>query len=52
MNRDNILFVLQLGFTGVVCAFLVVPVGLSILAVLTSNCFTGLSSGLTLRWLG
>lgn len=52
MNRDNILFVLQLGFTGVVCAFLVVPVGLSILAGLTSNYFTGLSSGLTLRWLG
>ena len=52
MNRDNILFALQLGFTGVVCAFLVVPVGLSILAGLTSNYFTGLSSGLTLRWLG
>ena len=52
MNRDNILFALQLGFTGIVCAFLVVPVGLSILAGLTSNYFTGLSSGLTLRWLG
>ena len=52
MNRDKILFALQLGFTGVVCAFLVVPVGLSILAGLTSNYFTGLSSGLTLRWLG
>ena len=52
MNRDNILFVLQLAFTGIVCAFLVVPVGLSILAGLTSNYFTGLSSGLTLRWLG
>ena len=52
MNRDKILFVLQLAFTGVVCAFLVVPVGLSILAGLTSNYFTGLSSGLTLRWLG
>ena len=52
MNRDKILFALQLGFTGIVCAFLVVPVGLSILAGLTSNYFTGLSSGLTLRWLG
>lgn len=52
MNRDKILFALQLGFTGVVCAFLVVPVGLSILAGLTSNYFVGLGSGLTLRWLG
>ena len=51
MSRDKILFTLQLGFTGVVCAFLVVPVGLSILAGLTSNYFIGLSSGLTLRWL-
>jgi putative spermidine/putrescine transport system permease protein len=52
MNRDKILFALQLGFTGIVCAFLVVPVGLSILAGLTSNYFTGLNSGITLRWLG
>ena len=33
------------------CAFLVVPVVMSILAGLTVNYFRGLSSGLTLRWL-
>ena len=33
------------------CAFLVVPVVMSILAGLTVNYFRGVSSGLTLRWL-
>ncbi|MGN6086798.1 ABC transporter permease [Trinickia sp.] len=33
------------------CAFLVVPVVMSILAGLTVNYFRGISSGLTLRWL-
>ncbi|MGG1944103.1 ABC transporter permease subunit [Trinickia sp. NRRL B-1857] len=33
------------------CAFLVVPVVMSVLAGLTVNYFRGLSSGLTLRWL-
>lgn len=51
MKHDRLLFGLQLLFTGVVCAFLVVPVGLSILAGLTSNYFAGLGSGMTLRWL-
>ena len=41
---------MQLGFTLLVCAFLVLPVCLSILAGLTSNYFIGPSSGLTLRW--
>jgi len=50
MTRDRLLFGLQLGFTLLVCAFLVVPVVLSILAGLTVNYFVGLSSGLTLRW--
>jgi putative spermidine/putrescine transport system permease protein len=44
------LFLLQLGFTLVVCAFLIVPVILSILAGLTVNYLVGLESGLTLRW--
>src|SRR5690606_6523090 len=41
---------LQLGFTLLVCAFLIVPVVLSILAGVTVNYFVGLESGLTLRW--
>ena len=44
------LFYLQLGFTLLVCAFLVVPVILSMLAGLTVNYFIGIESGLTLRW--
>jgi putative spermidine/putrescine transport system permease protein len=44
-------FWLQLAFTLLVCAFLVVPVGLSILAGLTRNIFIGVDSGLTLDWL-
>lgn len=46
----RVLFCLQLGFTLAVCAFLIVPVVLSILAGLTVNYFIGLESGLTLRW--
>ncbi len=45
-------FWVQAAITLAVCAFLVVPVGLSILAGLTENFFVGLRSGLTLRWLG
>lgn len=37
--------------TFALCAFLVVPVVMSVLAGLTVNYFRGLSSGLTLRWL-
>ena len=44
------LFLLQLGFTLLVTAFLIVPVVLSILAGLTVNYFVGIESGLTLRW--
>jgi len=51
MTKKRILFSLQLGFTLAVCAFLVVPVVLSILAGLTVNYFVGLESGLTLRWI-
>src|SRR5437867_12102144 len=45
-------FYLQLGFTILVCAFLVVPVVLSIMAGLSQNFFVGVKSGLTLRWVG
>ncbi|PLZ02548.1 ABC transporter permease [Burkholderia sp. WAC0059] len=34
------------------CAFLIVPVVMSIMAGLTVNYFRGVASGLTLRWLG
>ena len=44
------LFFLQLGFTLLVCAFLIVPMILSIMAGLTVNYFVGIESGLTLRW--
>jgi putative spermidine/putrescine transport system permease protein len=43
---------LQLGITLLVCAFLVVPVVMSILAGITENYFVGVKSGLTLRWVG
>ena len=37
--------------TLLLCAFLIVPVVMSIMAGLTVNYFKGVSSGLTLRWL-
>src|SRR3546814_1605083 len=49
-HKRGPLFLLQLGFTLFVCAFLIVPVILSILAGVTNNYFTGISSGFTLRW--
>jgi putative spermidine/putrescine transport system permease protein len=49
--RRTLVFWLQLGFTVAVSAFLIVPVGLSIVAGLTANCFVGVESGLTLQWL-
>ena len=44
-------FVSQLAFTLLVCAFLIVPVFMSIVAGLTENFFVGVRSGLTLRWI-
>ncbi len=41
---------LQLAATLAICAFLVVPVFISILAGVTQNFFVGVKSGLTLRW--
>ncbi|MBR8460095.1 ABC transporter permease subunit [Burkholderia dolosa] len=42
---------MQWSVTLLLCAFLIVPVVMSVLAGLTVNYFRGLSSGLTLRWL-
>ena len=43
-------FALQLAFTLLVCAFLIVPVCMSVMAGFTSNFFQGIKSGFTLRW--
>ncbi len=51
-QRRPLLFGAQLAFTLAVCAFLIVPVVLSMLAGVTADYFVGVSSGLTLRWLG
>jgi putative spermidine/putrescine transport system permease protein len=49
MNRRG-LFAVQLGFTLLVCAFMFIPIVLSITAGFTSNYIRGVASGLTLRW--
>jgi putative spermidine/putrescine transport system permease protein len=51
MEKRGFLFFAELAFTLLVCAFLIVPVILSILAGLTVNYLVGIESGLTLRWL-
>jgi putative spermidine/putrescine transport system permease protein len=43
-------FWLLLAFTLLVAAFLIVPVILSVLTGITNNAFTGISSGLTFKW--
>ena len=48
--KRGLRFYLQLGFTLLVCAFLIVPVVMSVAAGLTVNFFQGIKSGLTLRW--
>jgi putative spermidine/putrescine transport system permease protein len=50
MTRRATLFYPQLALTLLVCAFLIVPVVLSIAAGVTVNFQQGLKSGLTLRW--
>lgn len=44
-------FYLQLSFTILVCAFLIVPVIMSMMAGVTENFIKGISSGITLRWI-
>ena len=41
----------QLLFTILVCAFLIVPVVMSMMAGVTANFIRGISSGVTLRWI-
>ncbi|AEK63595.1 ABC transporter, permease protein [Collimonas fungivorans Ter331] len=48
--KHSFRFYLQLAFTLLVCAFLIVPIVLSMLAGVTENFFVGWSSGFTLRW--
>lgn len=48
--RNTGLFFGQLVFTLLVCAFLFVPVGLSIMAGIMENYIHGLASGVTLKW--
>lgn len=45
-------FYLQLAITLLVCAYLIVPVCMSILAGVTANFFVGIASGVTLHWIG
>jgi putative spermidine/putrescine transport system permease protein len=49
--KRGALFWLQLGFTLLVCAFLIVPVIMSLMAGVTANYFIGISSGVTTRWI-
>lgn len=48
--KKNMYFYLQLAFTLLVCAFLIVPIFMSITAGLTNNYFIGIKSGFTFRW--
>ncbi|MFN0164766.1 MAG: ABC transporter permease [Burkholderiales bacterium] len=50
MRRRGPSFWLLLAFTLLVCAFLIVPIAMSMLAGITVNYQSGISSGVTLRW--
>ena len=50
MRRRGPIFWCLLAFTLCVCAFLIVPVGMSMLAGVTVNYQSGIESGFTLRW--
>lgn len=50
--RRPLRYWLQLFVTLAVCAFMVVPVAMSVLAGITENYFIGVMSGFTLRWVG
>ncbi|TLX42042.1 ABC transporter permease subunit [Xanthobacter autotrophicus] len=52
MKPHRLTFAFQLTVTLLACAFLMVPAGASILAGFTVNYFRGVSSGLTLKWIG
>lgn len=50
MRRRGALFYAQFAFTVLVCAFLVVPVIMSVMAGVSVNFFQGIRSGVTIRW--
>ncbi|EFL52554.1 ABC transporter related protein [Solidesulfovibrio fructosivorans JJ]] len=50
MKKPTFLWAAQLGLTLACGAFLIIPVGQSVLTGLSANAFKGVSSGLTLRW--
>ncbi len=50
--KRNAFYYAQFGFTLLICAFMLVPVLMSVTAGVTENYFKGISSGLTLRWVG
>ena len=49
MKRSPV-FLIAPVLTVLTCLFLIVPIGMSILAGVTENYFIGVKSGLTLRW--
>ena len=51
LNRGPLSLVAPV-LTVLTCLFLIVPIGMSILAGVTENYFIGVRSGLTLRWVG
>jgi putative spermidine/putrescine transport system permease protein len=50
MKGRTLRFWLMLGFTVLVCAFLIIPIVMSSLAGVTANYFVGWRGGLTLNW--
>ena len=50
--RPSFARILQVSVTLLTCAFLLVPTLQSVLAGVTANYFRGVSSGLTLKWIG
>jgi len=52
MKKRSKFFYIQLCLTLLVCAFLIVPVILSVTAGLTTNFIVGIKSGFTLQWFG
>jgi putative spermidine/putrescine transport system ATP-binding protein len=52
MKKRSKLFYIQLCLTLLVCAFLIVPVILSVTAGITTNFIVGIKSGFTLQWFG
>ncbi len=52
MKRNTINFYAQLSVTLLACAFLIVPIVMSVLAGITENYMLGIKSGITFHWIG